>query len=141
MTIKRLTQQRWTETTTLTWSWDIPNSDGGYCISQTDQRPIGEHMNPEVRAQMLALLDAKPKVGDIQILHGKQVRYAGVIDCTRDVRIPATGRCECGVVHDLSGHDFCCDCGREYNGSGQELRKGWTWDDNANEAIDYANEG
>jgi hypothetical protein len=40
------------------------------------------------------------------------------------------GRCVCGREVELTGNTNSCDCGREYNWSGQELapRDQWGWE-------------
>lgn len=52
-------------------------------------------------------------------------------------RVPAEGRCECGRVVVLEG-DTDCDCGRIYNGSGQELNPRWMWGEETGETFEAA---
>jgi hypothetical protein len=48
------------------------------------------------------------------------------------------GRCDqCGARVELCRGDSQCDCGAEYNCGGDRLRKGWSYDENRNEANDY----
>lgn len=59
---------------------------------------------------------------------GRVERYA------RTVREPAEGRCACGelVILDDSWLN-ACDCGRDYNGSGQELAPRDQWGEETDE--------
>lgn len=77
--------------------------------------------NPAAAANMLlCLLD-----------DGTQFEAPYVTDFSREVRVPAEGKCRCGgTVHLSSGHSNRCDnshCKREYNMSGQELAPRSQW--------------
>lgn len=48
--------------------------------------------------------------------------------------IPAEGRCVCGRTVALDG-DTDCDCGRIYNGAGQELAPRHMWGDDTGETF------
>lgn len=59
----------------------------------------------------------------------------------RSYATPAVAECKCGARIQLDGDTTCDSCDREYNICGQELRKGWSYNEDANEANDYRNEG
>ena len=52
-----------------------------------------------------------------------------------------TGRrwsCSCGRKVEATTGDTSCDgCGKEFNAFGQELKPGWSWDEERNEANEY----
>ena len=60
------------------------------------------------------------------------VVYTGIADYSHSYWQPATGTCACGRTVELvadHGHGIDCECGRIYNGSGQELRPRSQWED------------
>lgn len=51
-------------------------------------------------------------------------------------RSPAVGECECcGASVELSGFTNTCDCGADYNGSGQRLAGREQWGEETGEAL------
>lgn len=54
----------------------------------------------------------------------------GVRTVDEGYRQPSIGRCACGKEVELPSFTNTCECGREYNSSGQELapRSQWGWD-------------
>lgn len=80
-------------------------------------------------------LEAMPLVARANLQKLLQDHGPGrVVRHERTVREPAEGRCDCGrcVVLDDSWINSC-DCGREYNGSGQELAPRAQWGEETGE--------
>lgn len=50
-------------------------------------------------------------------------------------RHPAIGRCHCGAEVALSGFTNTCECGRDYNMSGQELAPRSQWGEETGESL------
>ncbi len=48
---------------------------------------------------------------------------------------PAVGLCACGRYVELDGFTCPCDCGRDYNGSGQELAPRAQWGEETGETA------
>ncbi len=65
-------------------------------------------------------------------------RFAKLSDCgvtrhERDIREPAIGRCTCGREVILDAFTCPCDCGRDYNSSGQLLSPRSQWGEETGE--------
>ncbi len=58
-----------------------------------------------------------------------------VMDFSRTVFEPAIGRCNCGAEVYLDGFTNTCDCGRDYNMSGQELAPREQWGEETGESY------
>lgn len=92
--------------------------------------------------------DAKGKVDVSKLQDLAKANYAAclagtagvgegkVITYEREVRIPTLIRCECGETMALhSGWANACECGCEYNGSGQLLAPRCQWGEETGESF------
>ncbi len=63
-------------------------------------------------------------------VRGTKVVASGVLERPYRYKVPASGTCECGNRLELPNFTNTCECGRDYNSSGQELapRSQWGWD-------------
>ncbi len=59
----------------------------------------------------------------------------GVIKYERWHHIPGSGRCPCGRTVDLCGFTNACECGRDYNMSGDELADRSQWGEETGESV------
>jgi len=50
-------------------------------------------------------------------------------------RVPAIGQCGCGKHVELSGFTNTCDCGADYNSSGQRLADRAQWGEETGEHL------
>lgn len=71
--------------------------------------------------------------GSWDAAHGEGFADRGVQEFTHRHTEPATGRCECGRMVVLYGFTNACDCGRDYNMSGQELAPRSQWGEETGE--------
>ena len=53
----------------------------------------------------------------------------GVVDCSYTYFQASIGRCECGEIIELADFTNTCECGREYNSSGQLLAPRSQWEE------------
>lgn len=60
-------------------------------------------------------------------------KRVGVVPCESHNRIPAVGECPCGAQVELAGFTNTCTCGRDFNGSGQELAPREQWGEETGE--------
>lgn len=81
-----------------------------------------EKLNPAARANYEACLagtnDTVPE---------------GVVRREGSYRVPAVGECSCGAHVELAHFTNTCVCGRDYNGSGQELAPREQWGEETGE--------
>ena len=64
-----------------------------------------------------------------------EVKCLGVIKNEHTYWEPAEGVCSCGKVVYLTGFTNTCECGRDYNMSGQELAERSQWGEDTNEHL------
>ena len=64
---------------------------------------------------------------------GKKVEDQGVEARVHDCFVPAVGQCSCGAEVILDSFTNTCDCGRDYNMSGQELAPREQWGEETGE--------
>lgn len=57
----------------------------------------------------------------------------GVVRREGSYRVPAVGECPCGAHVELAHFTNTCECGRDYNGSGQELAPREQWGEETGE--------
>jgi hypothetical protein len=70
----------------------------------------------------------------------RKVVCVGVDRREHNYREPAVGRCVCGRNVELGRFTNSCDCGRDYNGSGQELAPRSQWGEETGESwVDLQN--
>lgn len=65
-------------------------------------------------------------------VRGTKVIVGGLVEKSFKYKKPASGTCECGQRLSLPHFTNTCECGKDYNSSGQELapRDQWGWDTN-----------
>ncbi|AWP23470.1 hypothetical protein C4901_09110 [Acidiferrobacter sp. SPIII_3] len=68
-------------------------------------------------------------------VHGRRVEFVGLLEHVQYRRIPAEGRCTCGRLVVLEGFTNTCDCGRDYDSSGQELAPREQWGEETGESL------
>ena len=66
---------------------------------------------------------------------GRPVVDGGVEACPRVVRTPRIGRCQCGQAVLLQGFTCPCDCGRDYDASGNLLAPRECWGEETGETA------
>lgn len=64
-----------------------------------------------------------------------KVKDNGLKTFTSTRRISAIGRCTCGEEVSLSGFTNTCECGRDYNLSGQKLAPRSQWGEETGESL------
>jgi hypothetical protein len=103
-----------------------PDRGSGFCFPVTEDG-IPLNKNP-ASAENWARCTADPLPPDL----------AGLIDCgiqrrEWETRHPAIGRCTCGREVTLDAFTCPCDCGRDYNSSGQLLAPRSQWGEETGE--------
>lgn len=99
---------------------DMPGAGFGFdCDKDGNVYPL-EH---EAAQENLAMC----RKGEVR---GRKIYPKGVETFQSSYVEPAVGRCSCGREVFLEGFTNTCECGLEYNSSGQELapRSQWGWD-------------
>lgn len=61
------------------------------------------------------------------MIGGEKVVPGGIVGRSFRKKIPASGKCSCGMTIELPRFTNTCSCGKDYNSSGQELgpRENW----------------
>jgi hypothetical protein len=60
----------------------------------------------------------------------------GVVWLNADYTQSAAGQCDCGVVVELTGFTNTCECGADYNMSGQRLTNRCFWGEETGESVE-----
>ena len=66
-------------------------------------------------------------------VNGRAVEFVGLTQRVHYRHIPAEGRCACGRLVLLDGFTSTCDCGRDYDSSGQLLAPREQWGEETGE--------
>lgn len=109
----------------LSYEWnDTPGAGYGFPCTKDGER-IVEEGNDAAEQSWIYVQNNLDKL-----------TFMGIEDYSTTYRPPAQGTCKCGRTVYLErdyGHGIDCDCGRIYNGSGQELAPRSQWEDRYNE--------
>lgn len=98
--------------------------------------PCDEHGNVDVASLQPAGREAYAAclAGEVVTTAGPRRMVArGVQSWERSYTEPAEGKCECGRIVQLDAFTNPCDCGRDYNMSGQKLAPREQWGEETGE--------
>lgn len=84
---------------------------------------------PEAIHNLDVFIPAEVSKGNLKYTGIRHIHY-------QDTRkIPGLFKCDCGTIHEMGGYDIFCDCGRIFNGSGQELADPLFWGEDTGESY------
>lgn len=125
MSLEIIRYSEWDEETV--YSLDFLRRDdlsSGFSFPCDKWGRVSPDLSPEARENLRKCLD-----GTFDVI------TQGIMEDTRDFRIPALARCECGEEIELDGDTVCHKCNREYNSAGQELAPRHMWGEETGESF------
>lgn len=113
--------------------FDIVDIPGAGFSFPCDAEGNLEELNPVAAESLAGCLAGRMKLGD-----GAEhdIRDNGIKSWTRSYTVPSEGVCDvCGEVVALRGFTNTCDCGADYNMSGQRLAPRSQWGEDTGESV------
>ena len=98
------------------------------CSAQFQCQEGGDLLHPDTDAEYMTLVATGH-------WRGERFYDAGIEEHTRTYMQPAIGICDCGREIELSGFTNTCDCGADYNSSGQRLAPRSQWGEETGESL------
>lgn len=126
--MKILKEVEYGTTTTYFRTFHYADSPGAGFSFACDKNGKLLRTNPEAQKNLEACLTG--------VVHGETVVDEGIISRTHDYKTPAVGKCDCctrKVV--LDSFTNTCECGADYNASGQRLTPRSQWGEETGESL------
>jgi hypothetical protein len=128
MPMQILTPRRHEVHTRHSLSFRFSNTGSGFGFECHEDGTIFPLTNEAARINYAACLAGN--------LDGREITPEGVVTSTSHYTAPAEGKCdECRALVSLSGFTNTCECGAEYNMSGQRLAPRSQWGEETGEQF------
>jgi hypothetical protein len=111
---------------TLSYAWDINNPHSGFAFTCDKDGNVSDDM-PQAAKENLAKCKANA--------FSKPIHFVGILTRGWSYVEPRIGLCDCGQEVILDHFTNTCECGRDYNSSGQELAPRSQWGEDTQEHL------